>query len=278
MTPVKNFLDTIKTLFKQPGAWLIFAAIYALLLVASYFFISTREATFGQVFVTYALMIVIPALFFIYQAAIVDHVRDAKFRWHVVVLDAVRFFLATIPLVLIAWLLYYLLNKLAMRYPAPAIPVLPATQGPPKPAPLHWPSLIFASAKFVLLGVALPLAAIHLWIEIASCNLRESLRGGARLILNRLGGRFACAFSSESVLIYALGLIFFFVLPYAVLFVPFAPKGNKTDFAVFILRLVLAYIFSLIGWVVTVSALARVNPEPAPALAVATAQPVEAAA
>ena len=278
MTPVKNFLDTIKTLFKQPGAWLIFAAIYALLLVASYFFISTREATFGQVFVTYALMIVIPALFFIYQAAIVDHVRDAKFRWHAIVLDAVRFFLATIPLVLIAWLLYYLLNKLAMRYPAPAIPVLPATQGPPKPAPLHWPSLIFASAKFVLLGVALPLAAIHLWIEIASCNLRESLRGGARLILNRLGGRFACAFSSESVLIYALGLIFFFVLPYAVLFVPFAPKGNKTDFAVFILRLVLAYIFSLIGWVVTVSALARVNPEPAPALAVATAQPVEAAA
>jgi hypothetical protein len=278
MTPVKNFLDTIKTLFKQPGAWLIFAAIYALLLVASYFFISTREATFGQVFVTYALMIVIPALFFIYQAAIVDHVRDAKFRWHAIVLDAVRFFLATIPLVLIAWLLYYLLNKLAMRYPAPAIPVLPATQGPPKPAPLHWPSLIFASLKFVLLGVALPLAAIHLWIEMAACNFRETVRGGAKLILNRLGGRFACAFSSESVLIYALGLIFFFVLPYAVLFVPFAPKGNKTDFAVFILRLVLAYIFSLIGWVVTVSALARVNPEPAPALAVATAQPVEAAA
>ena len=130
----------------------------------------------------------------------------------------------------------------------------------------------------MLLGVALPLAAIHLWIEMAACNFRETIHGGARLILNRLGGRFACAFSSESVLIYALGLIFFFVLPYAVLFVPFAPKGNKTDFAVFILRLVLAYIFSLIGWVVTVSALARVNPEPAPALAVATAQPVEAAA
>ena len=277
-TTLKLWLNTMATAFTNIGALIVFAIIYLLLLLASYFFISTREATVGQVFVTYALMIVIPAVFFIYQAAIIDRVRDGKFRWRAIVLDAVRFFLATIPLVLIAWLLYYLLNKVAVRYPAPVISLLPQTQGSPKPAPLHWPSLIFASAKFVLLGVALPLAAIHLWVEVASCNLRESLRGGAKLVISRLGRRFACAFGSESVLIYALGLVFFFVLPYTVLFVPFAPKGNKTDFAVFILRLLLAYIFSLIGWVVTVSALARVNPEPAPAVAVATAQPVEAAA
>ena len=277
-TTLKLWLNTMATAFTNIGALIVFAIIYLLLLLASYFFISTREATVGQVFVTYALMIVIPAVFFIYQAAIIDRVRDGKFRWRAIVLDAVRFFLATIPLVLIAWLLYYLLNKLAVRYPAPVISLLPQTQGSPKPAPLHWPSLIFASAKFVLLGVALPLAAIHLWVEVASCNLRESLRGGAKLVISRLGRRFACAFGSESVLIYALGLVFFFVLPYTVLFVPFAPKGNKTDFAVFILRLLLAYIFSLIGWVVTVSALAKVNPEFAPAVAVATAQPVEAAA
>ena len=278
-TTLKLWLNTIAATFTSIGALIVFAIIYLLLLVASYFFISTREATVVQVFVTYALMILIPALFFIYQAAIIDRVRDGKFRWRAIVLDAVRFFLATIPLLLIAWLLYYLLNKLAVRYPTPAISLLPATQGPPKPAPLHWPSLIFASLKFVVLGVALPLAAIHLWVEVASCNLRESLRGGAKLIISRLGRRFACAFGSEWVLIYALGLVLFFVLPYTVLFVPFTPKGNKTDFAVFILRLLLTYIFSFIGWVVTVSALARVSPEPpAPAAAVAIAQPVEAAA
>lgn len=277
-TTLKLWFSTITTTFANIGALIVFAIIYLLLIVASYFFISTREATVGQVFVTYALMIVIPALFFIYQASIIDRIRDGKFHWRAIVLDAVRFFLATIPLLLIAWLLYYLLNKLAVRYPAPAISLLPAPQGPPKPAPLHWPSLIFASLKFVVLGVAVPLAAIHLWVEVASCNLRESLRGGAKLIIGRLGRRFACAFGSESVLIYALGLVFFFVLPYTVLFVPFSPKGNKTDFTVFILRLLLTYIFSLIGWVVTVSALARVNPELAPAVAVATAQPVEAAA
>jgi hypothetical protein len=276
MTPVRTFLETIKTLFKEPGAWMIFAAIYLLLVVSSYFFISTREATVGQVVVTYTLMILVPALFFIYQAAIIGRVQDGKFRWRSIGLNALRFVLGTIPLLLIAWLLYYLLNKLALRYPAPVIASLP--QGPPKAAPTHWPSLIFASLKFVLLGIALPLALIHLWIEMAACNFRETLRGGAKPILSRMGRRFACAFGSGSVLIYALGLIFFFVLPYAVLFVPFTPKGNKTDFALFILRLVLTFVLSFIGWVVTVSALAKLIPETAPAVSVEAAHQVEAAA
>src|SRR2546430_2351819 len=226
-TTLKLWFSSIAMTFTNIGALIVFALVYLMLLLASYFFISTREATVGQVFVTYALMILILTLFFIYQAAIIDRVRDGKFRWRAIGLDALRFFLATIPLLLIAWLLYYLLNKLAVRYPAPAISLLPATQGPPKPAPLHWPSLIFASLKFVLLGVALPLAAIQLWVEVASCNLRESLRGGAKLIISRLGRRFACAFGSESLLIYALGLVLFFVLPYTVLFVPSPRKATK---------------------------------------------------
>ena len=277
-TTLKIWFGTIANTLTNIGSLIVFAILYALLIVASYFFISTREATFGQVFVTYALMVLIPVIFFVYQSAIIDRVGAGKFRWRAIFIDALISLVATIPLLLIAWLLYYLLNKLALRYPAPAIPLLPPTQAPAKPATLHWPSLIFASLKFVLLGVALPLAAIHLWIEIASCNVRESLRAGAKPILTRLGRRFACAFGSESVLIYALGLVFFFVLPYAVLFLPFTPKGNKTDFAVFILRLLLTYLLSLIGWVVTVSALVKVNPEPAAVVAVPTTQPVEAVA
>ena len=105
----------------------------------------------------------------------------------------------------------------------------------------------------------LPLAAIHLWIEVAACNLRESLRSGAKTIFTRLGKRFSGAFAFESVLTYVLGLIIFALLPYVILFVPFSPKGNKTDFLIFILRLLLSYIFSLIGWIVTVSALAKTD-------------------
>lgn len=279
MSTIRLFFDSIRTTFANLGALIIFAIIYAVLLAASYFFISTHEATFSQVFLTYALMILVPLLFFVYQASIIERVRTGSFPWRAIVTDALISLVATIPLLLIAWLLYYLLNKVALRYPAPPIPLVAPTPGvTPKPAPLHWASLIFTSLKFVLLGVALPLAAIHLWIEISSCNVRDSLRSGAKSIFGRLGRRFSCAFGSESVMIYALGLIVFFVIPYTVLFVPFSPKGNKTDFAFFILRILLTFVFSLIGWVATVSALARLNPVAAIEVPVATAQPVEAAA
>ena len=109
----------------------------------------------------------------------------------------------------------------------------------------------------------MPLATIHLWIEVAACNLRESLRSGGKTILVRLGKRFSGAFASESVLIYALGLILFALAPYLLLFVPVTVKGNKTDFTILILRLVLSFVFTLIGWVVTLSTLAR-NSSPAP--------------
>jgi hypothetical protein len=82
------------------------------------------------------------------------------------------------------------------------------------------------------------------------------------------------------VLIYALGMIVFVVLPYTILFVPLSPKGNKADFATFIFRLLLTYIFTLIGWVVTISALTRNagSPSPAPSPDRSPAVAVEAAA
>jgi hypothetical protein len=128
--------------------------------------------------------------------------------------------------------------------------------------------------------VALPLATIHLWIAIAGGEVGALFSGGVAPFFKRIGTALARAFASESVLIYAFGLLIFFVIPYAILFLPFTPKGNKTDFAFFILRLLLSFIFSLIGWVVTISALTRNSfensPDPAPDKSPAVA--VEAAA
>jgi hypothetical protein len=90
---------------------------------------------------------------------------------------------------------------------------------------------------------------------MAGGEVRTLFAGGT--FFKRIGNALARALAFESVLIYALGLVFFFVIPYAILFVPFTPKGNKTDFAFFILRLVLSFIFSLIGWVITISALTK---------------------
>src|SRR5438128_2249517 len=92
---------------------------------------------------------------------------------------------------------------------------------------------------------ALLLATIHLWIEAASDEVRGLLSGGASAVLKRVGNVFARAFSSDSVLTYALGLILFVAVPYAALFVNFSIKGTKTDFAVFVFRLLIAFVFTL---------------------------------
>jgi len=258
-TTLKLWFSTIATTLANPGALLVFAIIYAFLLVASYIFIWIREATISQVLVTYALMILIPIGFFALQASIIDRVLDQKFRWRVILIDTLKFLAVTIPVLLLAGLLYYLLNKVAARYPAPVVAVTPVTQAahpapptPPVTPPLHWPSLIFSTLRFALLGVAFPLTTIHLWIAVAGGEFRGLFR--------RIGSALARAFSADSVLIYGLGLILFVVLPYITLVPVFTLSGNKTEFAVFGLRLLLAFLFSLVGWVSTLTALTRTVP------------------
>ena len=278
-TILKLWFRTIATTFANLGALLLFAAIYAFLLVASYLFIWIREATIWQVLVTYALMILIPIAFFTLQAAIINRVLD-QLRWRVILIDAVKFLVAAIPVLLLVALLYYLLNKLSLRYPAPVVEVVTSKQATPPPRPpLHWPSLIFATLRFVLWGVAFPLATIHLWIAIAGGEFLGLFRPGVKSFFKRIGSSFARAFSPEAVLLYALGLIIFFVLPYVILRPTFTISGNKLEFAVFGLRLLLSFAFSLVGWVLTLSALAKnVSSLPPEVSVTAVAQPSESVA
>ena len=283
---LKLWFRTIATTFANLGALVVFAALYAFLLLASYVFIAIREATVWQVLVTYALIIFIPLGFFVLQASIIDRELDQKLRWRVILIDTLQFLLVTIPVLLIVWLLYYLLNKVAGRYPAPVVALPPpppvvhaAPPPPPPPMPLHWPSLIFSTLRFALLGVAFPLATIHLWIAVAGGGFRSLFAPGAKLFFKRIGSALATAFSSNSVLIYGLGLIIFFVLPYIALVPTFTVKSNKTEFIVFGVRLLLAFVFSLVGWVVTLTALTRaVSDLPGEVSAAVVAEPAEAAA
>lgn len=260
-TTLKTWISATKELLTNPRTLATYAGLYALLLATLYFFIATREATVWQVVITLVFLVLIPAEFFIFQAAIIDHALDQKFRWRAILISAFKLFVATIPILIIGCVLFILLNKWQAHFPAPGPVALPVPAGPPKPQPLHWPTLLFVTLRGLLFAVALPLATIHVWIEVVACDLRSSLRSGAKTILKRIGRRFSCAFASDSVLIYALGLIIFVLVPYAILFVPIPTKGTKTDFAVFILRLVLVFVFTLIGWIATVTTLAKTNTE-----------------
>jgi hypothetical protein len=261
-TTLKTWIDATKELVTNPRALAIFAALYALLLGTLYWFIATREATVWQVAITLFGLVLIPTEFFIFQAAIVDYTRDSRFRWRAILIDACKLFVVTIPILVIAYVLWYLMNKWQVHYPAPPrVLVLDTRHGPPEPLPIHWPTLLFATLRCLLFGIALPLAMIHKWIEVTRNDLKTLFAGGAKGILKRIGRGCAHAFSSNSVLTYALGLIVFVLIPYALLFVRLTIKGNKTEFAVFVLQLVLAFVFTLFGWIVTVGALAKLPRE-----------------
>jgi hypothetical protein len=270
MITIKNFLETTRELLKTPAVLAIFAALYALLLGTLYWFIATREATVWQVAITLFGLVLIPAEFFILQAAILDQSRDSRFRWRAILIDALKIFVVTIPILIVASVLWYLLNKWQLHYPPPPrVLVFDTPHGPPNPQPLHWSTLLFATLRCLLFGIAFPLALIHKWIEVTRNDLKTLLAGGANGILKRVGRGCAHAFSSNSVLTYALGLVVFVLIPYALLFVPLTIKGNKTEFAIFILRLVLVFLFTLFGWIVTIGALAKLPHE----IAVVDARP-----
>ena len=248
MITIRAFVDSARALLANPRALALFAALYALLLATLYWFIATREATVWQVAITLLGLVVIPAEFFVLQAAIIDHARQTRVPWRAILIDACKFFVVTIPILILGYVLWILLNKWQIHYPAPkaAIVFPPA---PPKPQPVHWPTLLFATLRCLLFGIMLPLATIHLWIEVAARDLKSFPK--------RIGSALARAFSSNSVLTYALGLIIFVAIPYALLFIPFTIKGNKTEFVFFTFRLLLVFAFTLIGWVITLQVLAR---------------------
>jgi hypothetical protein len=252
-TTLKTWFESLRSVLTNVRALGIFIALYALLLVSFYFFISTREATVWQVLVTYALLLLLPTEFFVLQAAILEFARERKFAIKKLLGDALKLAAVTIPVVIIGALLWWLMNKLQARFPAPL--VFPQT--PPKAPPTHWPTLLITTIRFVLFGVALPLATIHLWIEATTRDARASLAGGAKAIFSRVGNALARAFSSESVFVYGLGLILFVLGPYLILLPRLTFTGTKTAFTLFVVQVIVALLLALIGWVVTLTTLLK---------------------
>ena len=277
ITTLKAWISSAKTLMTNLRSLIVFVVVYALLLGTFYIFVSTREATLWQVLVTYLFLFLLPAEFFVLQAAIIDWARDLGFDWKRILRHALKIFVVTIPVIIIGWIIWLLVNRLAGRWPAP-LPPLVFDAKSAKPPPVHWPSLLFSTLRFLLFAVALPLAAIHLWIEATARDVRAAFGGGARAVFKRIAEALARAFASESVFIYGLGLIVFALIPYAILSWKPNIKGTKTDFTVFILQVVIAFAFILFGWIVTLATLVRSRPEPPEPEVVAPAAVVEAAA
>jgi hypothetical protein len=239
-------------------------ASYSALLSVLYLFISIREATVLQVLLTLIFAALAPALFFVLQAMIVDYARGETRPLPLLrrsLKDSCKLALASLPLIPPAILFLYLLNKLQFRSdilfniisPAWAIQELWLLMTGRRifgPAQVRqWAEVMLATLRFLLFGMALPILAIQLWSEAA--------RDGLLPVFKRTRRTLAVAFRPQAVVTYAFGLVLFAIIPYFLLFGPAHAWTAGFEIGLFVVRLLLVFFFTILGWTITVSALRR---------------------
>jgi hypothetical protein len=248
-----------RDLFRNWRGLLLLAAVYAGLLACLYLFFATGVATAWQLAYGTALAgVAAPLLWLLLEAGAANAAlpgATARTVARRAPRDLPKVLLLAIPLVALGVLLVYLLGKLPGWLPkveeAPHVFAGGPSAGP-RPAPLHWQEALVTSLWLLLLGVALPLAAAHLWLAAARDGLGATLKAFHRVV-----GR---AFAPRSVLVYALGLFVFGLTPYFVIYTRTSVSNGWAELFVFGLRLALAFVLTLAGWVITLGALARLTP------------------
>lgn len=258
---------SVRDLFRNWRGLLLVGALYGLLLACVYCFFATG-VNMGGLVVSALTLLAVP-LFFLLQAAAAHAALPEATAAHVArraPRDWLKVLLLAVPVAVCAVLCVYLLYKLQGWLPKADEPQHYAGVTGAKPVPLHWQDALLSSSWLVLLGMVLPLLAAHLWLSAARVGLAATLKGFHRVV-----GR---AFAPRSVLVYAVGLFLFGLMPYFVLFTRTALTNGWAELTVFGVRLALVFGLTLVGWVATLGALARVTPpetgapvasEPAPA-------------
>ncbi|HEX8632743.1 MAG TPA: hypothetical protein VF703_01175 [Pyrinomonadaceae bacterium] len=268
----KNVLASIfaaaRDLVRTPRALAVLVALYLALIAAVFFFITTREATLWQLIVTGATALLAPLLFFVVQAAVASYAvgeRGAGELLRRTARSFLKVLAASVPVILLLVLSVYLLNKLERR--AELTPEersnveysrsvsegdaeSASEAAKPKP-PVRWKYLFVSALRLLVLGLFLPLIAIHLWLAAARDGLVAAFARFHRHLLR--------AFSASSLLTYGVGMIVFALIPYFLITKRTPVTNNTLELAIFGARILLAFSLMLFGWVMTVAALARIG-------------------
>ena len=263
-----SIVTAARKVFTNWRAMLLLAIVYASLLAALYFFLAVREASIGQVVLTFALAVLAPLLFFVLQAMVASQTdevtagsllsRSLTSFWKLI--------LISLPLIALAILIAYLLAKAQTHWnigvidPDAEVSHRLATGANAPPArPIDWKVALLSTVRYLTFGLLLPLAAIHLWLATA----QEGLLAAIRKVTTHL----ARAFAPRSVLIYIAGFLIFGVAPYFLLFKTTSTRHAWLELSLLVARLVAVFALTLFGWVITVRALGQNSTDPRSPLA-----------
>jgi len=264
----RSLAAATRNLFRNWQTLLLIAIVYAALLTILYLFVWVKEATYAQVSLTFAAAVAVPLLFFVLQAMIAGGGASASdpaivtptaqetagFTLKRSLANFWKLFLITLPLIGLAMLVAYLLNKAQGRWglaPEPVSTTLRSLAATNKPSPQHieWRTALFSTIRYLAFGLLLPLLAIHLWVA----TVRDGL-GGA---IKKLATLLSRAFGPQSVLIYVVGFLIFAVAPYFLLFKTTQTNHAWLELFLLVARLAVVFALTLLGWTITVRALAQ---------------------
>lgn len=222
---IKTELTAIRLLFRNKLTLLLLVLIYAGLLGVGYLFVSTREATIAQLVVTLALIVVAPVLFFVLQSVSVNYVNGPA-TIKKTLYDSLRLIAVSLPLIAMTALAFYGLGKIDSH------------------------QTVVVAVRYLVVGLIAPLLAIQLW-GAASQDGVGSLRR-----LHHLAIR---AFAPPSVFVYSLGVLFFLVAPYLLIFHATQTERAWLEVSLLTVRLAASALLILFGWVTTVGTLSLLN-------------------
>ena len=256
---INAITHAIRALFGNWKTAAVFVVLYAAFVFALYLFFTTPEARMWQVALTILLLLLIPVLFFVLQTMGVEYV-NGEHTFSEWLARAGREFwkplLLSLPVFALTWFVIWGLNKLdyslttGIREAAQAASTDAAYKA--GEARIKNLALIMTVVSALILYFIVPLFSIHLWIAALRDGFKQTLKGIFRVLLR--------AFAPRSVLTYLLGFVVFGVLPYYIITMRTPIKSPWLDLTVLGVRITLALLVVLIGWIVTVGAMALLQP------------------
>jgi len=226
----------------KPGALGLAFALYLALSGVIYLFVTTPEATVGQLVLTLVLGVVAVALFFILQRVGISYTADGV-QTKALLRDSLggfwKLFVVSLPIAVLVALGIYAFSRLEHL----------VTQGTPWSESGFLYERVIPGVRMIYFYVVLPLVAIQLWIAATHDGLGPAFRG--------IGRHFVRAFAPRALVTYTLVLLVFGAISYLILFTKTPVNSAWLDIGLLVARLTLAGVVIFFGWLLGVGALAE---------------------
>lgn len=229
MQAIGSLSSSAKAIVGNIRALVVFFVVYLALIGAVGLFSLGNVATVSAVFLMFTYIFLAPVVFFLLQTMCVSFSVDVKaIEW---LKDSAKKFwkliLVSLPIIVLA-ILTYRLFALAVNE-----------------------NTFIATVRFLLFAYIFPLTLIHLWIDSLGNDFVSTYKNFKAIL--------AKAFAPISVLIYFIGLIVFAFIPFLLLSPIIELQHSKVVIGLLIVRVIVAFLFVFIGWIVTVNALSRIT-------------------